>query len=941
MTEKRSGKKLITALIAVLILLAFLFTSLGYPGFMLKKFRAKTPDPVITTPEQLLESLPDGELPERLILTGNSAPFTITPQPGVTISAEENALDTDREFTLTPCGAEKVQELNSVLDENNCGMDLVKLWEHDAGLADDEYLPGTYHVDIDLDEIGIWEENYPLVQVCRIDDSGKWYEYASTIENGHLSFDSAQNSLLGVIVITSLTVIGGVGINEYGSGEFLFGFDAMSCFEKGVGADKSTDLGKKLFNLKISYSESVETARVNVASAIKSVKKSKAADIEKRTNELLKGKYGNVTSGDKYEADKAQYTIQARNEIVYGSDEYINAAAELSLAMKKEGLKMDLTEQFGKLCLDAYNFHKEVTKVKWPEYVVDVYLKKDYFQSGVTVSTLPFGHCYVVIKGAPLMTGVDEGETLVTIIHELLHVSQREYRSKLTANVKFDEATAQMVEFDAFAHFSPSGKVKKLATENANDLQYYFVPFDSKKTYIDGVKKNPGASNGELGYPLYHFVKFMQNNYNSQMSYPQLFQVYSGCSTLAGFTDIMKAAYNMDDKALTAAYKKFAKEYQTRFYGMTAGWYADRSKAVEWAMSSKGFDKQGDHAVIKNQAYQLFVRRIYPIKPPEGRNQEVSILLAYDENYKELTDFEMIPVGNKDYMNTRHGIMYKPKNYYSMKNVYTLEIDGGANTEDVTSGYTVWTLFAPEPVGEVTVSEGMLNFKLPEKSDAAKSGYIDGYRVTIDCLDDGRKTVKYYKVSGSGKDISLNAKNLCEKDTDPKEAHFRISICEYIKEANGRRSFGPESDPINSIVDTMNETLAEMGAQDGVITAALGWQTADDLDLHVVTPDGSEIYYGNKSAGGGTLDVDMQVSDIVSNPAEHIVFPAPAEGTYKVSVVNFTDRTDGVDSPFVVVLKIGDQIKTFELTVGGYSTSVCSFTYGAPEGDEKGNEYLD
>ena len=85
----------------------------------------------------------------------------------------------------------------------------------------------------------------------------------------------------------------------------------------------------------------------------------------------------------------------------------------------------------------------------------------------------------------------------------------------------------------------------------------------------------------------------------------------------------------------------------------------------------------------------------------------------------------------------------------------------------------------------------------------------------------------------------------------------------------------------------------------------------------------------------------MQVSDIVSNPAEHIVFPAPAEGTYKVSVVNFTDRTDGVDSPFVVVLKIGDQIKTFELTVGGYSTSVCSFTYGAPEGDEKGNEYLD
>ena len=50
-----------------------------------------------------------------------------------------------------------------------------------------------------------------------------------------------------------------------------------------------------------------------------------------------------------------------------------------------------------------------------------------------------------------------------------------------------------------------------------------------------------------------------------------------------------------------------------------------------------------------------------PDKAAGEEIRRVSILLAYDENYKELSDFEMIPVGNKDYMNTRHGIMYKPK----------------------------------------------------------------------------------------------------------------------------------------------------------------------------------------------------------------------------------------------------------------------------------------
>ncbi|NLB15245.1 MAG: hypothetical protein GX827_00325, partial [Clostridiales bacterium] len=106
-----------------------------------------------------------------------------------------------------------------------------------------------------------------------------------------------------------------------------------------------------------------------------------------------------------------------------------------------------------------------------------------------------------------------------------------------------------------------------------------------------------------------------------------------------------------------------------------------------------------------------------------------------------------------------------------------------------------------------------------------------------------------------------------------------------------------------------------------------------DLDLHVITPDGSEIFYGNKSAGGGTLDVDMNVREEECGPSavENIYFPNPMPGEYAVSVVNYTDRTEG-DTPAVVRVTIGNKQKVFNITVGG-GCNVTRFKYGMDDGD--------
>lgn len=85
------------------------------------------------------------------------------------------------------------------------------------------------------------------------------------------------------------------------------------------------------------------------------------------------------------------------------------------------------------------------------------------------------------------------------------------------------------------------------------------------------------------------------------------------------------------------------------------------------------------------------------------------------------------------------------------------------------------------------------------------------------------------------------------------------------------------------------------GNSEGVLVASLAWATADDLDLHVVTPGGSEISYQHKKAAGGELDVDMCVQgrhgtgkSCTEQPVENVVFAdfAPA-GLYKVYVQNF------------------------------------------------------
>jgi len=97
---------------------------------------------------------------------------------------------------------------------------------------------------------------------------------------------------------------------------------------------------------------------------------------------------------------------------------------------------------------------------------------------------------------------------------------------------------------------------------------------------------------------------------------------------------------------------------------------------------------------------------------------------------------------------------------------------------------------------------------------------------------------------------------------------------------------------------------------DGVLRVSLGFDVDSDFDLHLLTPNAVEIYFGNPIADGGELDVDQCISGCgVGSHVENIVFGETAPiGQYMVWVENFDGRGTG---PFSILVE-SDNAVTFD-----------------------------
>lgn len=104
-----------------------------------------------------------------------------------------------------------------------------------------------------------------------------------------------------------------------------------------------------------------------------------------------------------------------------------------------------------------------------------------------------------------------------------------------------------------------------------------------------------------------------------------------------------------------------------------------------------------------------------------------------------------------------------------------------------------------------------------------------------------------------------------------------------------------ENDSIIKIVD-------DIGG-DGNLKITLLWNFVSDLDLHVMQPNGNELWYGNMrdAATGGYLDVDNIPGG--SGSAENVYWENPPAGRYKVWVNYFSKgNPNSIGGNFTVVI---------------------------------------
>jgi hypothetical protein len=127
----------------------------------------------------------------------------------------------------------------------------------------------------------------------------------------------------------------------------------------------------------------------------------------------------------------------------------------------------------------------------------------------------------------------------------------------------------------------------------------------------------------------------------------------------------------------------------------------------------------------------------------------------------------------------------------------------------------------------------------------------------------------------------------------------------------------------------------------GDIQVSVSWDTDNDVDLHVIDPNGFEVYwYDEASPEGGTLDLDSNAAcDIDGVNNENIVWPAgkAPHGTYTVRVDYFENCTYEATNYVVTVQKAGTEAKTFtgsfaaddlgDTGADGDGVTITTFTY--------------
>lgn len=141
-----------------------------------------------------------------------------------------------------------------------------------------------------------------------------------------------------------------------------------------------------------------------------------------------------------------------------------------------------------------------------------------------------------------------------------------------------------------------------------------------------------------------------------------------------------------------------------------------------------------------------------------------------------------------------------------------------------------------------------------------------------------------------------------------------------------------------SLTDSIKERVKKAGGNvTGVLRCSGEWFNYDDLDIHVVEPNGNHIHFSNKinHRTGGHLDVDMNISPTTREAVENITWPDKnkmLEGQYRFFIHNYTPR-ESVDVGFNAEIEFDGKVYSFSYdkkVVG--NVDIATFEFSKKDG---------
>ena len=123
----------------------------------------------------------------------------------------------------------------------------------------------------------------------------------------------------------------------------------------------------------------------------------------------------------------------------------------------------------------------------------------------------------------------------------------------------------------------------------------------------------------------------------------------------------------------------------------------------------------------------------------------------------------------------------------------------------------------------------------------------------------------------------------------------------------------PPQPPPSTGDPDMDRRLDREGVQDQDVMITLVWDNGNDIDLHVICPNGQRISWQSMTGCAGRLDVDANASGPETrSPVENISWPgAQPRGTYRVEVHHYANHGDRDPTPYRVRVRIGGEERIF------------------------------